>query len=75
MEFLKPYIRGLMLQDFKNGLKAADSTLHINSAFGKDTVSERTARDWLARFCTGDHDVENWPRSGRPSGFHDENLR
>lgn len=43
MDFSKPYIRGLMLNDFKSRQKTAESALHINSAFDEDRFSKRRA--------------------------------
>ena len=47
----------------------------INSAFGPDTVSERSARDWFARFLTGDYRLEDLYCSGRPSEVDEDVLR
>ena len=46
----------------------------INSALGPDTVSERSARDWFARFLTGDYRLEDQCRSGRPSEVDEDVL-
>lgn len=74
MDLSKPYFLGLMLYDFKVGLNAAESAFHINSAFGKDTVSKCTTQDWFVLIPTGDKDVENRLRSGRPFRLDNEQL-
>lgn len=68
-------IRGLMLYVLECGLNTAKLARSINNAFVKDSMFEGTAQDWFARFRTGDLEVEDRPRSGRPSGLDDERLR
>lgn len=63
-----------MVYDFKSGLKATEKARRINSWLGKDTLSEHKAHDWLARYHTKDYHVEEQPRSGCPSGLHDERM-
>ena len=75
MDLSRAYIRGLLLYDFKSGLSAAESSRRINAAFGAGTVSERTAQDWFARFRQGNFNLEDLPRSGRPSEVDDDRLR
>lgn len=74
MSFSRTYFRGLMLYDFKSGFSAAESSRRINAAFGEGTTSERSARDWFARFRKGDENLEDAPRSGRPSEVDDDRL-
>lgn len=74
MDLSKPFLRGCMLYDFKSGLKATESAGRINNAFGADTVSERTVREWFVRFRAGDKNLQDKPRSGRPSELSDERL-
>ena len=64
-----------MLYDFKSGLKATKSAHRINNAFGANTVSERTVREWFARFRASDYNLQDQPRSGRPSELNDDRLR
>lgn len=51
MDFKKFYFQCLMLHNFKGGLKEAEWTCGMNSAFGEDTVSERTHRTVLFAFA------------------------
>lgn len=75
MTLSKPYLRCCMLYDFKSGLNATESAQRINEAFGEDTVAGRTVREWFSRFRTGDTNLEDKPRSGRPSDFDNDRLR
>lgn len=71
MDLAKPYVRGLMLYDFKERLGAAESLCRFNSEFSDETVSEHLTQDCFARFGTGQHDVEDRPLSGWTSGIND----
>lgn len=68
MNLSKPDIQGLMLYNFKIGLAADESASSSNSTLGEDTIYECTAQDLFAHFNTRNHDVEDGPRSARPSG-------
>ena len=71
----KEQIRLLLFYDFRNQKKTADSITDINSAFGTDTVSKSTAYDWYARFKKGNENLNDLPRSGRPSEFDNSVLK
>lgn len=53
MDFLNPYIRGVLIYLFKVGVKAAELVRQSNNTFGDIIASEGTVWDWLARFRTG----------------------
>lgn len=69
------YIRGFMLYDFKRGLKTPELARNINSKYDQSLVSEHRVQGQLALFQPGDHDVEDWPRLGRPSEQGGQQLR
>lgn len=75
MEVSKLIIRSCLLYDFNRDLSAGESQRSINDAFGAGTVSKATAKDWFARFRGGDFDLDDRPRSGRPSVVDDSLLR
>ena len=43
--------------------------------FGEGTVSDRTCRRWYEKFETGDFDLSDKPRSGRPSLIDDDVVK
>lgn len=75
MGLSKTYIQGIMLYDFKNDLKPANSASRINIESGEDNVSQCTTQDRLTHFHTGDHEVEGGPNLCSPSGANEESLR
>lgn len=64
-----------MLYEFESELTATESAQCIDGVLGDDTDSAGMAKNLFSCFCTGDHDIEDWPLSSRPRGFNDEPLR
>lgn len=75
MELSKQQIRACLLYDFKSGVNATESSRRIINAFGPGTISERSAREWFQRFRAEDYNLEDRPRTGRPSEVDDDRLR
>ena len=48
--------------------KIAPNNIHrrLLNVYGDQTVDVSTVRRWVARFSSGDSDVKDKPRSGRP---------
>ena len=67
--------RILFLYEFKLGHKAAEATRNINSAFGADTVSERTTRRWFEKFRSGDVNLQSEPRGHPGPSIDNDELR
>lgn len=72
---LEPHIPCLILFDVKSVVKAAKWACSRKSTFDKDTFSERTAQDRLARFYTREDDVEYRTRSRLPFRVGDKRLQ
>lgn len=68
-------IRASLLYEFKRGAKATEAAERIRQAFGGECLSDRVAQQWFLRFRSGDEDLEEKPRSGRPRAFDDETLQ
>jgi len=71
----KVYIRALLLHYWKKGLSAAAASKEICAVEGEDTIAERTAQKWFKRFKNHDMDIEDNPRSGRPTIVDHEQLQ
>lgn len=69
------YMRALLLHYFKKRLSAAAAVKEICAVEGEDAVKDDKARFWFRRFKLGDTDLEDKPRSGRPSVIDQETLR
>ena len=55
-----------MQYHYDKGKNAAQACEKICAIYGEDTLSKLAARKWFARFRTGNFDVKDEPRSGRP---------
>ena len=71
----KSIIHSCLLYEFKLGSNASEASRKINFAFGEDAVKERTARNWFKKFSSGDENLDDAPRSGRPISISNDELR
>lgn len=76
---VKKHLRHVMLWlfDKDNSITAKDASEEIQGVYGQDSIAQRTCGKWLKKFRDGDKDVEDLedePRSGRPSNLNDEEL-
>lgn len=75
MELTNREKRLFLLSEFKKGHSAADAYRNICSVFHEASPSRRTCYDWYAKFNSGDFDIEDKPRAGRPSVIENDRLR
>ncbi|KHJ88895.1 hypothetical protein OESDEN_11300, partial [Oesophagostomum dentatum] len=68
-------IRACLLCEFKLGTKAAEACRKICAAFGEGAIAERTGQKWLKKFSSGNENLEDEPRSGRPSTVNNEDIK
>ncbi|CAK9834554.1 Histone-lysine N-methyltransferase SETMAR [Anthophora retusa] len=66
MEVNKEKIRYILQFCFDQGKNAAQAAKIVNEVYGPDTVTENNAQFWFRRFRSGNFDVKDAPRSGRP---------
>ncbi|EZA58468.1 hypothetical protein X777_00529, partial [Ooceraea biroi] len=43
--------------------------------YGEDVLSERQCQNWFSKFRTGNFDLKDAPRSGRPIKADDEKIK
>ena len=61
-------IRACLLYEFKACRK-------ISAAFGEGTIAERTGQKWFKKFSSGNENLEDEPRSERPSIVNNEDIK
>ena len=71
----KQHFRHLLLFAFNRRQKAAEAARDICDVYGEDSMPESTARRWFAKFKNGNFELEDTPRSGRPSEFDEDRLK
>lgn len=72
--------RNILLYFYRknSNIKASIAARKLQSVYGNEALDERTCRRWLKRMRDGRDDVndlEDDPRSGRPSVFDEDRLR
>lgn len=70
----KRNLREALLFCFHLKKTAAESHRLLQEAYGEHALSERSCREWFARFKSNDFDTEDKERSGGPKKFEDEEL-
>ena len=74
MDSEKFHIRVVMLLFFKKGENAAKTCKYLCEVYGDNAIDESTVRWWFGRFSTGNFNLEDEHRSGRPSKLDNEVL-
>ena len=68
------HFRHHLLFAFNQGAKATEAAREICAVYGEGAIAERTARYWFAKFKSGNFDLKDASRSGRPSEFDEVRL-
>jgi len=68
-------IRVLLRRYWKKGLTIRDAADAINKIEGEKTIGKTAAGKWFKRFNEGDFDLEDRPRSGRPTVLDESDLQ
>lgn len=68
------HFRHLLYFGFRRGQNATEVVRDICTVYGDDVISDRAGRRWFAKFNHGDFELDDAPRSGRPSQFDDGRL-
>lgn len=66
MSEISEEIRYIMLFYYKKGKSGAKTHRKICAVYGEDALSERTVQHWFTRFRSGNFDVKDATRTGRP---------
>jgi len=75
MEVNNEHYRHILLYYFKKGKRAAEAHKKICGIYGDDALTERVCQKWFAKFRSGDFDVNDAPRSGRPTEINSSDVK
>ena len=70
----KLHFRHLLLFHFNGQENASEAARNICKVHGEEAITERTAQKWFQKFREGIFNLDDAPRSGRPSDFDEETL-
>ncbi|CAK9818532.1 Histone-lysine N-methyltransferase SETMAR [Anthophora plagiata] len=68
------HIRHIMLYYFEKGWNAAQSFYDLNELFGEGTISKSQVKRWFKMSKSGDTNLADEKRRGRPSNFDDQAI-
>uniref|UniRef100_A0A8R1DZC9 HTH_48 domain-containing protein n=1 Tax=Caenorhabditis japonica TaxID=281687 RepID=A0A8R1DZC9_CAEJA len=71
----RPQLRLIIFYGWSCGTPAAETVTKIGKIFGETTVTDRTVRNWFARFQSGEKCFEDNDRCERPTALNNELLR
>ncbi|QQP55627.1 Histone-lysine N-methyltransferase SETMAR, partial [Caligus rogercresseyi] len=66
MDISNEKIRHILQFFFDKSENASQAAENVNSVYGSNTVTANHAQFWFRIFCSGNFDVKDAPRSGRP---------
>jgi len=71
----KHEIRIILLHEFKLGRNATEAAQNINQAWGPNTLTDRTARNWFVKFRSGDFSLNDKEGRGHVSTVDNDVLK
>lgn len=66
MERDKQHFRHILLFYYRKGKNAVQARKKLTDVYGEGVLTVRQCQNWFAKFRSGNFDVEDAPRSGRP---------
>ncbi|GFU01364.1 histone-lysine N-methyltransferase SETMAR [Trichonephila clavipes] len=66
MESDKQHFRHILLFYYRKGKNAVQARKKLTDVYGEGVLTVRQYNYWFAKFRSGNFDVEDAPRSGRP---------
>ena len=71
----KQHFRHLLFFAFHRGQKAAEAARDICMVYGEGVIGGSKTRKWFGKFKNGNFDIDDTPRSGKPSEFDEDHLK
>ena len=72
MEIPDGHFRHILLYYFRKGKSAVQTRKKLYDAYGEKSLTE--LQNWFAPFRSGDFDLKDAPRSGRPTEVDDDKI-
>ena len=75
MEIPDGHFRHILLYYFRKGKNAVQARKKLYGVYGEKSSTERQCQNLFARFRSGDFDLKDAPRSGRPTEVDDDKIK
>ena len=75
MEIPDGHFRHILLYYFRKGKNAMQAWKTLYDGYGEKSLTERQCQNWFARFCSGDFNLKDAPRSERPTQVDDDKIK
>ena len=75
MESEKLHFRHILLFYYRKGKNAVQARKKLSDVYGEDVLTVRQCQNWFAKFRSGNFDVEDTPRSGRPVEADEDTIK
>ena len=75
MEILDGHFRHILLYYFRKGKNALQARKKLYDVYGEKSLTESQCQNWFVRFHSGDLDLKDAPRSGRPTEVDDDKIK
>jgi len=75
MENRKQHLRHILLFYFRKGKSAVQARKKLLDVYGEDVLTQRQCQNWFTKFRSGNFDVEDAPRSGRPVEADEDQIK
>lgn len=69
------HFRHILLFYFRKGKNASQACNKLRKVYGDKSIKERQCQRWYKKFNEGDFDLNDAPRSGRPTEIDDDELK
>ncbi len=69
------HLRHILYFGYRRGQKASEVVRDICGVYGETAITVRTAQKWFFRFNSGNFDLNDTSRLGRPSNFDEDHLK
>ena len=75
MEIPDSHFLHILLYYFRKGKGAVHTRKKLYDVYSEKSLTERQCQNWFARYRSGDFDLKDAPRSGRPTEVDDEKIK
>ena len=75
MDINEEHLRHCMLYEYKKGTSAVEAARNIRTVYGRNVLNDRKCQRWFAKFSSGNFNLKDSPRLGRPKSLDQEAIK